>query len=43
VSTAALHSGYWPIGLALLLVEWELTRRLILRLSERTIQTARLS
>jgi hypothetical protein len=28
-----LHPGYWPIGLAMLLVEWELTRRLILWLS----------
>jgi hypothetical protein len=31
-----LHPLYWPIGLALLLVEWELTRRLILFLSRRT-------
>jgi hypothetical protein len=28
-----LHSLYWPIGFALLLLEWELTRRLILGLS----------
>jgi hypothetical protein len=28
-----LHSAYWPIGLGMLLVEWELTRRLILALS----------
>jgi hypothetical protein len=32
----ALHPGYWPIGLAMLLVEWELTRRLILGLSRLT-------
>jgi len=28
-----LHPLYWPIGLGLLLLEWELTRRLILGLS----------
>ena len=28
-----LHPLYWPIGFALLLLEWELTRRLILGLS----------
>jgi hypothetical protein len=28
-----LHAAYWPIGLAALLIEWELTRRLILWLS----------
>jgi hypothetical protein len=28
-----LHPLYWPIGLALLLAEWELTRRLILAMS----------
>lgn len=32
-----LHAGYWPIGLALLLAEWELTRRLILWLARRTV------
>jgi hypothetical protein len=31
-----LHPGYWPLGLALLLIEWELTRRLILALSRLT-------
>jgi hypothetical protein len=31
-----LHPGYWPIGLAMLLIEWELTRRLILALSALT-------
>ena len=31
-----LHPLYWPIGLALLLIEWELTRRLILGLSRLT-------
>jgi hypothetical protein len=31
-----LHPLYWPIGLALLLLEWELTRRLILGLSRLT-------
>jgi hypothetical protein len=31
-----LHPGYWPIGLAMLLIEWELTRRLILALSRLT-------
>ena len=31
-----LHPGYWPIGLAILLIEWELTRRLILILSRLT-------
>jgi hypothetical protein len=28
-----LHPLYWPIGLAMLLAEWELTRRLILAMS----------
>jgi hypothetical protein len=32
----ALHPGYWLIGPAMLLIEWELTRRLILRLSRLT-------
>jgi small-conductance mechanosensitive channel len=31
-----LHPLYWPLGLAILLVEWELTRRLILALSRLT-------
>jgi hypothetical protein len=31
-----LHSAYWPIGLAMLLVEWELARRAILALSRLT-------
>jgi hypothetical protein len=31
-----LHPSYWPIGLAMLLIEWELTRRLILGLSALT-------
>jgi hypothetical protein len=31
-----LHSGYWSIGLAMLLIEWELTRRLILTLARLT-------
>ena len=31
-----LHPFYWPLGLALLLIEWELTRRLILLLSRLT-------
>ncbi|HKP13977.1 MAG TPA: hypothetical protein VJZ91_17780 [Blastocatellia bacterium] len=31
-----LHPAYWPIGLAMLLIEWELTRRLILGLSALT-------
>ena len=31
-----LHAGYWPIGLAMLLIEWELTRQFILRLSRLT-------
>ena len=31
-----LHAGYWPMGLAMLLIEWELTRRLILWLSRLT-------
>jgi hypothetical protein len=34
-----LHAGYWPIGLAMLLIEWELTRRLILGLSRLTYRT----
>jgi hypothetical protein len=31
-----LHPLYWPAGLAMLLIEWELTRRLILALSRLT-------
>jgi hypothetical protein len=31
-----LHSWYWPIGLAALLIEWELTRRAIIALSRLT-------
>jgi hypothetical protein len=31
-----LSPAYWPIGLAMLLFEWELTRRLILGLSRLT-------
>ena len=38
--TGELHAGYWPIGLALLVAEWELTRRLILWLSRKTVRTA---
>jgi hypothetical protein len=34
-----LHAGYWPIGLAMLLIEWELTRQLILRLSRLSYRT----
>jgi hypothetical protein len=34
-----LHAAYWPIGIATLLVEWELTRRLILGLSALTYRT----
>ena len=33
---AELHPLYWPVGLAMLLIEWELTRRLILLLSRLT-------
>jgi hypothetical protein len=32
----ALHAGYWPLGLAALLIEWELARRAILGLSRLT-------
>lgn len=31
-----LHPGYWPLGLAALLIEWELARRAILGLSRLT-------
>lgn len=34
--SGALHPAYWPIGLAALLVEWELARRAILALSRLT-------
>jgi hypothetical protein len=32
-NTGELHPFYWPAGLAMLLLEWELTRRLILGLA----------
>ena len=35
----ALHPSYWPIGLAALLIEWELARRAILGLSRLTYRT----
>jgi len=34
--TGALHPFYWPIGLAMLLAEWELARQAILALSRLT-------
>jgi hypothetical protein len=36
-----LHPGYWPLGVAMLLIEWELTRRLILGLSALTYSASR--
>jgi hypothetical protein len=34
--TGELHPLYWPIGIATLLAEWELTRRLVLGLARLT-------
>jgi hypothetical protein len=34
--TGELHPGYWPLGLGMLLIQWELTRRLVLGLSRLT-------